>query len=85
MNSQNKVEYSTLDQISKAPACPVTEQVANLIDEYSTVDHISKAPACPVTEPVMNPIGEEEEGMDVCSLHLFTILQSAVVVIIKVC
>ena len=50
--------------------------------QNSTMDHISKAPACPVTEPVMSPIGEEEEGMDVCSLHLFTILQSAVVVII---
>ena len=50
--------------------------------QYSTMDHISKAPTCPVTELVMSHIGEEEEGMDVCSLHLFTILQSAVIVII---
>ena len=49
-------KYSTVDQISKAPACPVIEPVVNLIGKYSTVGQISKAPACPVTEPVMSPI-----------------------------
>ena len=44
--------------------------------------HFSMAPARPVTEPIMSSIGEEEDGLDVCSLHLFTILQSAVVVIL---
>ena len=61
---------------------PPSPPVALLINthnkvQYSTVDHSSKAPA--------HPIGEEEEEIDVCSLHLFTILQSAVIVIIINC
>ena len=43
--------------------------------QYSTVDHIPKAPAGPLIEPVISAIGEEEEGMDLCSFQLLTFLQ----------